>query len=467
MEKQRIKRYTKPCRRFLVSLLLLFCTSLLTAQKASQTLTFEQIKSLRIKPEEEQNLYTKTDIKFIVTIPNVRPAQVQVLSADQKQDITFRTMRKTENYDENGTSLELWFNFNKKGTYTLSPISVMIQNRTRSISFEPVTVTDDPATMLPRIVLVFDDGTTVYSDEGTYPSPLLSIKTGEKIGFTVNLQYAAQLMQFTWDIPKDSIFTCTKEFEFTEVKHRERVYSHDLIPVAAFEWTGLVAGTQSLPKIRLNAAGYNGYRTELILPEITIEFTEGTAAENKKSESDIFSAAFYQEAAQSEETEKIILSDEDCQKLAKLYSREHNLFLTYLNARKARIEFENEHHIITTRNPIFPTVLFYVSVIVVIFCIVAIIIALRKKHRIRTLIYTVLLLCGTAVIIYCGVRRSEKYGISLATKIYSIPQENAESSSEIASGTLVRILEKTGRWYYVEVGETGGWCNIENIYIIK
>ncbi len=467
MEKQRIKRHSKPCRRFLVSILLLLCTALLSAQKSSQTLTLEQIKKLQIKPEEGQNLYTKTDIKFIITIPNIRPAQVQVLSADQSHDISFRTIRKIENYDENGTTLEIWYNFSKKGNFKLSPLSVMIQNRTRSIAFSPITITEDPATMMPRIVLVFEDGTAINSDESNYTEPLLSKKTGQKITFTVNLQYAAQLMQLTWDIPKDSIFTCVKEFEFTEVKHRERIYSHELIPVAAFEWTGLVTGIQSLPKIKLNAAGYNGYRAELMLPEIKIEFTEGTVEVTEPKESDIFSSAFYQEADDTDKNTDVLLSYNDCQELAKLYTREHNAFLTYLKARNERIDFEASHKIISSQNPIFPAVLFYSSIIFIVLSIIGIIIALSKKHKIRTLIFSALLLCSIAVIIYCGVRRSEKYGISAGTRIYSIPQENAESVSELTQGTRVRILEQTGHWYYVEVGESGGWCNSENICIIR
>ena len=159
MEKQRNKRLIKSGRRFLIILFALFYPILINAQ----SLSLDQIKALRISAEEGQNLYTKTDLKFTVTIPNVHSAQVQILSTEQQPDINFRTIRKSESYDENGTTIEIWYNFDKKGTYKLTPLSVMIQNRKRSISFDPITVTDDPATMLPRIVIVFEDGTTAYS----------------------------------------------------------------------------------------------------------------------------------------------------------------------------------------------------------------------------------------------------------------------------------------------------------------
>ena len=463
MEKQRNKRLIKSCRRFLIILLALFSPILVSAQN----LSLDQIKALRITAEEGQNLYTKTDLKFTVTIPNVHSSQVQILSTEQKSDINFRTIRKSENYGENGTTIEIWYNFEKKGTYTLTPLSVLIQNRKRNISFETITVTDDPATMLPRIVIVFEDGTEVYSDEAVNTSPLLKIKTGKKLKFTINLQYANQLMQFNWDIPKDSIFTCTKEFDFTEIRQRERVYSHNLIPVAEFEWTGLVPGTQKLPAFRLNATGYNGYRSELLLPEILIEFTQGNDDELTVDESDIFSAAFYQEVSSTENEKNIILTKQDCKTLADLYTREHNEFLMYRTARKARIDFETEHGLVSSVNPIFPTVLLYISLIVIITSCICIIIAARKKHKIRMLLFTTILLIGTALLIYCTVRRHERYGISCGCKIYSIPQENAEAVSEVGSGIRVKILESTEKWLYIEVGESGGWCNLDEICIIR
>lgn len=463
MEKQRSKTVIRSGRRFLITLLLLF----ITGSGFTQTLTLEQIKKLKILPEEGQNLYTKTDIKFTVTIPNTSPSQVQVLSANQRQDINFRSMRKSENYELKGTTLEFWYSFSSAGTYSLSPLSLMIQNRRRSIEFEPVTVTDDPATKSPRIVLVFEDGSRVYSDDTNFQNPLLSVKTGKKLSFTVNLQYAIQLVQFNWDIPKDSIFTCTKQYEFTEVKYRERVYSHSLIPVASFEWTGLVPGPQALPRIRLNAAGYNGYRNELLLPEVIIDFKDSEDLITADDDADIFEAAFFQEATEEDAVKIIPLTKAECKELCSLYSREHNLFFTYFKARRDRINFENEHGIVASSTQIFPAVLLYISIIIILTSIVCMIIALRRKHKIRTLLFVVFLISGIAVLIYCTVRRNERYGISTGGKIYSIPQENAESVSEVAGGTRVRILERTENWYYIEVGETGGWCENENVFIIR
>lgn len=463
MEKQRNQRFIKSGRRFLIILAALFCS----AASFAQNITLEQIRQLRFVPDEGQNLYTKTDLKFTVTIPNVRASQVQVLAATQEHDITFRTIRKSEDYKQNGTTIEVWYNFAKEGSYTPSPLPMMIQNRRRSISFEPVTVTVDPSTMNPRIVLAFEDGIKIYSDDLLGNSPVLKIPTGKKIKLTVNLQYATQLTQFNWDLPKDSIFTCIDEYEFTENRYRERVYSHTLIPVASFEWTGLIPGLQKIPTFRLNAIGYNGARIELKMPGFLIEFTESTDSEESANEEDIFSAAFFQEEEQADSFGATLLTKEECQTLADYYTKEHNEFLLYPKARRNRINYEESCGLIVSPNPIFPSVLFYIAIIIILASIVFMIIAIRNKHKIRTLAFIILLVIGIAILIYCAVRKNERYGICTGCKIYSIPQANAESVSEVSGGSRVRILEHTGKWYYIEVGETGGWCNTGDICIIK
>ena len=463
MEKQRIKRIIKSGRRFLVSFLIILTSATLSAQ----TLSLEETNSLRIIPEEGQKLYTKTDIKFTVTLPKVPASQVQIISADQQSDISFRTIRKSENYGENGTTIDIWYNFSKKGSYKLAPLSVMIQNRRRNIAFEEVTLTDDPATMLPRMALVFEDGTIIYSDETAAPAPILKIKRGRKLHFSVKLQYANQLVSFNWDLPKNSIFTCTREYNFTEARQGQRIYTHDLAPVADFEWTGLISGMQELPVFHLNASSYSGYKNDLSFPQLYVEFIETEDTENSQEEDDIFSAAFSQEEKMSDIENAIILSKEDCQSLADLYTREHNEFLMYRKARQARIDFEKEHSLLISDNPIFPGFFLYFALIIALLSLIFLILSSRKKHKIRSLIYSTFLIASLALLIYCSVRRNEHYGISNGCKLYSIPENNAASVSELGSGIMVRIIEKTDKWYYVEVGETGGWCATDDICIIK
>lgn len=463
MEKQRNSIKRKSGRRLLVFLLVLFST----VPFFSQTLTLEQVRKLRITPEENQNLYTKTDLKFSVIIPKVRPAQVQVVSAEQGRDISFRSMRKIEDYDENGTILEIWYTFDKKGTYNLTPLTVMLQDRRRTIAFESVTITDDPAKMLPRIVIVFEDGTIIYSDDESIPLPLKTVPVGKKLKFTVNLQYATQIFKFNWDIPKNSIFTQTKEYEITEVKYRERIYSHNLIPVADFEWTGLIEEDEPFPRFRINASDYNGYRTELFLPDMRIHFTTDNSYNSSVTKNDIFEDAFYSDDSDETFSTDIEVTAQDCKKLAELYTKEHYAFFTYFSAKKARTTFEKELGLPATSSEIFSSAMLYISVFALIILFVFLIYSAKHHYKIRILIFTTFTICAAAFLFFSLVKRTEHYGISCSCKIYSIPKTTADAVSDIGAGSRVRILENTDKWVYVEVGETGGWCSKDNIYIIK
>lgn len=465
MEKQRSTTVIRSGRRFLICLILLFSAGFLFCQ--SRTLTASQIQKLKISPEEGQNLYTKTDIKFSVSIPYVRPSEIQVLNADQSSDVYFRSMRKNEDYDTDGTLLEIWYNFDKTGVYRLTPLSLMIQGRRRTISFEQIELTDDPSKMLPRIVIIFDNGAKVYSYGSDFPSPLFNAHVGTKIHFTVNLQYAMQLVKFSWDIPQDSIFTQTREYEFTEVKYRERIYSHDLIPVADFEWTAFSEGEQPLPKFKIEAAGYDGYRNSLLIPEVLINFKPVTEKLNDTAEKDIFSDAFFQEKETAEAVVYSDISKDDCIRLAEYYSKEHNAFLTYFKAHKNRITFEESCGLPANSAGADSSLLLYISIIVIAGAVVYLIILKRKNRKIRMLIMIILIIAAICTLSYALVKRTEKYGICLGCRIYSIPQESAISTAEISAGNRVRILEKTGSWYYVELGQTGGWCSINDICVIR
>ena len=473
MEKQRITTVNKSCRRFLVSFSILLSSLFITlpafTQSQSQILTAAEIRNLKLSPSEGQNLFAKEDIKFSVIIPKAVPSQVQVISTEQKQDINFRTMRKTDFYsdDYNGTIIEIWYSFEKSGSYTLSPLSVMIQNRRRQIDFDKVEITNDPAKMNARVVIVFDNGTTVFSDSPASASPLFTASMGKKLHFTVNLQYATQLVQFTWDIPKYSIFTQTKEYDFSEIKFRERNYSHELIPVADFEWTALTTGEQALPKFKLAATDYRGYRNELLLPEIIINFIEGSSVVQNQKESDIFSDAFFQQTEFETPSQKITVTYEDCKKLAELYTKEHYAFLNYFSAKKSRSSFESSLNLPPSSLKIFPSILMYISLALILASLILLILAIRKNQKIKLLVFITILVVSMIASIYSLIRRNEKYGICTGCKIYSIPAEKAESAVELTAGSKVRILEKTGKWFFVELGKNGGWCTTDKIIIIK
>lgn len=463
MEKQRSKSNFKFSRRLLISLLsLLFST-----QMFAQVLSAAEINALRIKPVENQNLYTKTDLKFELLIPKVKASQIQLVSSTQRSDVTFRTFRKIDDYERGGTLIEIWFNFEKKGTYTLTPLQVSIQGRRRNLRFDEITVTDDPAKQTPRIVIKFDNGATLYSDNGMYTAPVFSAAAGKKLAFTVYLQYAAQLMNFTWDIPKDAIFTQTKSYEIMEVKYRERNTSHELIPVASFEWTSLAKGEKTLPKMKIIATAYNGSRYELIMPELAVTFEEGKISKTSNKEDKLFDSAFTENIIEAQEKNSFEITLEVCETLATLYSRERNSIFPNYHLKKQRQNYELEKNLPVNYEREYSLHMIIGALLLLLGGILLLLLSIHEKKPLRIMFSIGIIVFALIVGIYGIIKRAEIQGICTGCTIYSIPEETAEAKAEMGAGNKVRITEKTEKWLYIELGETGGWCRAENVIIIK
>lgn len=464
MEKQRNYTIAKSCKRLLTILIIIISFS---SSLFAQFLSNAEINNLCIRPEENQNLFTNVEIKFSVLIPKIKASQVQVMSTSQQADVSFKSMRKNDDYENNGTLIELWYTFDKKGTYNLTALPVIIQNRKKNIRFSQITVEDDPAKQSPRIVIKFSDGTTVYSDHGNYSAPVLSAKVGEKLSLTIYLQYATQLVQFSWDIPKNSIFTQTQEFEITEIKYREKKYTHDLIPVATFDWTGLAEETASLPKIKLTATGYNGYKNELLLPEIKINFSQSVSSTYTNKNDNIFDDAFTQTFDQQSLNNQQNISYDDCLKLQELYSKERNSIFRHHSYKKARKLFEAELGLPVYTDRDYSVGQLYGAILILVGSILLLIISIREKRLFRILISTAIFFIAIVPFAFAIVKKTQKAGICTGCTVYSIPEDTAEASLELGAGNKIRIIEQTENWFYVELGESGGWCLKDNILVIK
>ena len=463
MEKQSIKRTTRFISRLLISFSLF---SFVATASAGEILTRDEIKRLHFSPVPNQQLFTNTDIQFEINIPKVRPVEVQVLRTPETETEGFKSMKKFENFAEGGTKIQIWYSFEKTGTHILPPLKVMIQNRQSYLSFEPVTVTDDPAKKMPRIVLKFSNGQKITSEDPLSNKPIFAAKVGQKLRFTVYLQYIAQLVQFNYSIPKDSIYSQTRTYEITEVKYREKSISDELIPVADFEWTGLASGNQPIPKFKLSVISYGGYRTELILPEFKINFLPKNPTPPQKQKADLFADAFDEPFIESTLPEKIEITLDDCNKLAELHSQERNSVFKYFQNKKERIEMEEKLGLPSAKNTVCLGLLYF-SIILIVLFLILLIISIKKKSLVKVFLFATLLFSSSILVIFTVQRLSQRTGISKGCKIYSIPEATAEASSEINRGNLVRITEATDIWYHIQLGESSGWCTRDDIVIIK
>lgn len=460
MEKQRNFSKSKYCKRLLI---FVFFAIFLQSSIFSQKLSKSQLKNLRIIPSESQKLYSKEEIKFEVILPGISANQIQIQNPSSVKNVTFNTLRKTEVYsDKTSTKIELWLTFAEKGIYNLPELSILLNGKKTDLKFEQIVIDDNPLNKSSRIVIKFDNGKTIYSDDKFSGKVLFSTEAGKKLNYTIFLQYAVQLIEFDWDLPKDSILTQTKIYEITEIKYREKKYTDELIPVASFEWTQLSTGKHFMPEVRITATDYNGYRNILSTQNFLINFTNQIFTETSKADS-LFVEAFNSNYIHSEEEPKKIISDEECEKLAELRTLEKKSFLN--SARQNRKEFEKELNLPQTRNE-YPTWCFYFSIIVLIIFILLLIIFIKRRRPVAQIFVSIFLICAIVLFIFSSIRISQKFAILKNGIIYSIPEENASSTSELSPATRVRILKQTENWSYIEIGETGGWIKNDKLCFI-
>lgn len=458
MEKQRKYAKSESGRRLLKKIVkeIVFALVFMSVSQSlfCQSLTNALIRELRISPVPEQALVVNSDIKFEVIIPYTTPGQIEVSMPQEPENVQIKTLRKVEAAGNGGsTKIELWISFAKTGMYFFSPLEVKIKNSRKQIAFMPVRIGINPKEQEPVCVILTDSGMNKN----------ISLAAGQTVKFRLCLKYAVQLVQFSWELPKDSIFVQGKTYEFTEIKQREKIVSDDLIPVSDFEWTPLVTGVMDFPEFHIQAIAYNGDKVTVKLPSIKINVVK-SRGKNSGKENSYFLQAFEADSADGVEAQVEVISGQDAEILAKLRSKErHSLFG---KARKERIEYEKKLSLPYTQNEFKIVWIFIYSFIAC--AIAALMIFLGHKKRSDLNIFlSVILICLFVLVIYSVVCGAKKYGISKGTQLCSIPEASASIKSELPAGNRIQILEKSGEWYLIRFGESEGWCSKDSIIILK
>ena len=455
MEKQRKYTESKSCRRLLKVFLKGFLIFTIGSKAAfSQTLTNALIRELRISPAQNQQLAVNTDIKFEVIIPYTLPGQIDLSMPEEIENAHFKTLRKIEAGENGGgTKIEIWFSFAKTGTYIIPPLSMKIKNSRRQIAFMPVKIGINPKEQEPLCVIITDSGMNKN----------ITVAAGQTVKFRLCLQYAVQLVQFNWELPKDSIFIQGKAYEFTEIKQRQKLVTDDLIPVSDFEWTPLVTGQMDFPKFNIQAIAYNGDKVTVKPPAIKVNVVKASSQKANETSS-YFSQAFEAEAENGGEEKVMDLSVDEAQIIAELRSKErHSLFG---KARKERMQYEKGLGLPYTQKE-FKIVWIYICCVITLALIVLFVLFLRKKHSLINIGIGIALLCMLVLVIYCAVCGKRVYAVSKGGQLCSIPEASASIKSELPPCNRVQLLDQSGDWYLLRFGESEGWCTKENIIILK
>ncbi len=417
--------------------MLVLCPPFLQAKAPTPS----QLKNLTVTKDTDI-FFTAQMNGFTLKIPGIEPSKVQTDLPVLPAGIKFVSSKKEEYIEqssedpassnaaetsERGTIVHLWFTFTDTGSVTLPPLITRINNRTYYLPFEDVTVYENPMLISPLLSVRFADESHLVKDKKTGITSYVA-KAGEEIRFRVYIQYFVQILNFSWELPKNSIFNEGTRWKIASIdprntKIQKTDFTPEAFPVSEFVWQPLVEGTFSFPKIYAEAISYNGSKKTVFVPDlpVIVQKSDSTASSDQSSAltddfSDAFTAPKEEEKAQS----AYIPTIEDCRRLASLRSKEKHSILN------GRIREERK--------------LFELSI------------GLLPDEDEKNFILFRL--------------ASPEYGIFAGGDVTTIPEEKS-ASHHLTGGQRVKITEKAGEWYYIECKIFSGWVKSSQIFKIN
>lgn len=467
MEKLRKSGQKQFCNRLLKIAVILFLFS-----QSAFAITSQDIRKIVIKPEEDV-FFTNQEVKFILEIPEVEPADVQTQLQTMKEGVTFISSRRLEYFADDettGTRIEFWFTFKDPGVAEILPLITKVKGYNYYLPFQKVQVYENPKTIAPRIIVEINNRETFYSTNENSKQTKYSITSEVTKPIEINLyiQYAVQIKQFGYELPKDSLFQEIERFEMVKGKNRLPDFSHEKIPLINFKWTPLKEGKFSLPNIRLLATAYSGRNVELGLPDCVVSITKAKASEEKPADenSTLFAYALSNPTDSFFETNEIKATQKDFEKIAELRSKEKHSLYNLLNYRKERIKLEQSIGIAASRSEksVLLWTLFFGFFILSAAVSVFLILCKRKASALIVFCFAFIFAIISLVL---GLMVSEKHGVVTGGTISPVPEDSALSSTAVTAGTCVKIKEQTDKWFFIEYNENAGWIKKENLILVE
>lgn len=395
--------------------------------------SISELKNLVVKADSKI-FFTMAENGYTLLIPETESADVQtdisVLPPGTKLD----SSKKEDFFDEEGsrsTRIHFWFTFTDAGIAKIPPLTAKINGRTYYLPFEEVPVYENPNLISPILSVEFESPENLSKDKaGNF---IYRSRAGEKIRYRIMIQYFQQIINYSFVLPKDSIFEETKRYEIAKPEKNSlppnKEFTPEKFPVSEFSWQPLKEGEFEIPNVSLEAISYNGSRKQLSLPQIFVSVEKSkNPAQNQKSDfpkmSGAMKNAFSMPRPRREnfESEKYSPTVQDCKTLALLRSKEkHSPF--WNGAAEKRRDFERSIGIDSDED--------------------------EKKNPFANIL---------------GF--GKKYGIFAGGKVSQIPEEKAPFRNAPAA-LRVRIAEKAAGWLYVESKDFSGWVKQENVFVIE
>lgn len=423
--------------------------------------------------EADEEIFVNQNAVFKLFVPGVEASDVRMELPRFPENVIFVSSR-SENFSSpkfgRGTQIELNLSFKDDGIFSLLPISLFINGRKKTASFPDVEVLQNPETILPRAILVFEKDNVwlhaFFSDASSFPN--LSLERGAASRFTVYVQYAAALGQVSWSLPKDAIFKELQRFEIpSDFKFSKP------IPVAQFEWTPLSEGNVSLPKIQVVAESYSGQKIVLETPDCEVKIisqkqgAKKNVRENSFSNAEkIFEHAFdFESGEYGADFENASPENDALLKIAQLRSQErHSFFQSKIRSERAAAEIsagiEN-----APNEESFPFFVLIFSAAAFFAASSFALFFLRKKNF---AFFAAALAISFSIFAFARSSKIfERHGIVLGGDVYPVPENSVVSKASAVVASRVLVRQEIDSWYFIEYNEGGGWIKKENLILIK
>lgn len=403
--------------------------------------------------------FTEKSSEFNLYIESIEPKFVQFYIDKVPDSVNFISSQKIA--DTNGTLITIYFQFKKTGTFSLDPIVVDVKGYRFYVPFKQITVYENLDTLRPELMVDFSN--KFYNREGAD----ISIAAGEHIRFAVNMKYVVQILDFSYDLPKNSVFTEVKRYPVADGIPLGNTFSPEISPVVVFDWQPLEKGTWELPGVKITATSYNGVRYVIGFPEINVNVTDTIVFSDDsllKKES-VFAYAFSEIESSAAEYETKEISEEEINFLAQLRAKERNS-LPFSKASRTRLLLEKERGFEENiREPNIPLLIFLICVFMIFTVMTAVYLRRKKYIKAAVLFSGALIALVFSIIIF--VKASIKTALFKGDYLSPVPEQNVSTSVALKKGSYVQVTKKAGAWVYVKYNETYGWTKEENIIYIK
>ncbi len=432
-------------------------------------------ENLLLKADKEY-FFTQQENGFTLIIPKADSSKIRTELPEFPAGVKLVSSLREEYIDKDdnhGTTIHFWFTFTDTGRVELPALTVKIDNHKYRVEFEDVDVYENPSLINPRLCIEFEgqagENFISKSPEG---EEMLNIPAGSWVDISVYVQFATQIYNFDYQLPKNSIFNEVQRWESIDEKEVAEGFSLKKFPVGKFRWKPLVEGNYGLPQVSVNAIAYNGARKTISLPEMKVTvlpplIDESSAIDTSGDSGDgVFEQAFTRPEDSSLSSRFDFSSASYCKSLAQARSQERHSFpwnsMVILNRQFTETEVgisspQNEPSIPLLKLLILVFALFFITMIVLLFF----------RHLRTSLFFGFMAALCFVGALSISVQLLPEYGIFAGNNISSIPENKSASVHAVVPGQRVRLMEKAGDWIYIECSDYSGWVLKDTVYKIR